>query len=113
MIKSNHDNRKHRNGFGRRGPVFEVKCWRLAVTISWCISWFITTKGFELIQISSKNWWEEVMATDDEEISLVPNYFAEFPNSLLHNAEIRNNFLERCCIIFGGRRRTKTMRALI
>ena len=53
------------------------------------------------------------MATDDEEISLVPNYFAESPNSLLHNAEIRNNFLERCCIIFGGRRRTKTMRALI
>ena len=112
MIKSTHDRWNHRNGFGRRGPVFEVSCWRLAVPFSWCTSWFIATKGISLIHIYSKTWWEEVRSTDNTGIILVSNYSTAFENNLLSNVESCNNFLESCCIIFGGRWRTKMTREL-
>ena len=54
IIKSLHDRQNHRTDFGIRGPGFEVNFWRLAVLLSWCLSWFITTKGVKLTHISSK-----------------------------------------------------------
>ena len=80
MIKSPCDSKNHRTGFGRRGPGFEVNYWRLAITLSWWINWFITTKGIGLVHIYSKNCREEVRATDDAGISLVSNYPKTFSN---------------------------------
>ena len=91
MNKSPHDIWNHRTGFGRRGPGFEVRFWRLDVSLSWWISWFITMKSVELVHIYSKNWWEEVRATDDAGISLVSNYLTEFTNNILSNVGICNN----------------------
>ena len=73
MIKSTHDNRKHRTRFERRCMVFEVNCYKLAIPLSWFISWFITMKGVELFNIYSKTWWEEVRSTDDAGIRIVSN----------------------------------------
>ena len=60
-----------------------MSCWRLAVTISWCISWFITTKGNELIRLYSKTLWEEFRAADDAGISLVSNPSTLFTSNIL------------------------------
>ena len=57
--------------------------WRLDVTLSWWISWFITMKGVEMIHIFSKTWWEGLWATDDAGISLVFNTSTSFANTLL------------------------------
>ena len=51
MIKYNYDIWNHRTDFGRRGPGFEVICWRLTVPPSWWISFFFTMKGVELIDL--------------------------------------------------------------
>ena len=91
MIKSPFGSLNHRNGFGRRGPVFEVIWWRLDVTLYWWISWFITMEGVELVHLSSKTWWEEVRATDNTGINLVSNYSTEFINNILYYTEIFNN----------------------
>ena len=88
---------------GRIGTGFEVSCWRLAVTLSWLISWFITMKGVELIHRSYKTYWEEFMAADDAGIILVSNYFAEFSNTLLYHAKSCNNWMDIFCIIVDGR----------
>ena len=80
---------------------FEVNFWRLDITLYWCISWFITIKDVELVQISSKTWWEEVRATDDAGIILVSNPSIEFENSHMSNAESCNYWLETLCIIVG------------
>ena len=56
MIKSPNDSRNHRNGFGGRGPLFEVNFLSLSVLLSWWIIWFITIKVVYLAHISSKNW---------------------------------------------------------
>ena len=53
-------------------------CWMLVVALFWWLSWFITMKGVELVQIYSNNWWEEVRTTDDAGISLVCNSLTEF-----------------------------------
>ena len=52
------------------------------------------------------------MATDDAGIILVSNPSTEFANILLYNADICNNWLDSCCIIFGEILRIKIMRAL-
>ena len=103
MIKSPHDSWNYRTGFGRRGTGFEVICWRLDVPISWWISWLITTKGIELIHLSSKNWWEEVRAMDDAGIRLVTNTPTAFTNIFLSHADRFNNWMESWCIIVYGR----------
>ena len=74
MIKSLRDSWKHRTCFGSRGYVFEVIFWRLAVPLYWWLSWFLTMKGVEFINLSSKTWWEKFRATDDTDISLVSNH---------------------------------------
>ena len=71
MIKSPHDSWKHRTGFGRRCPLLEASCWRLAVTLYWGIRWFVTMDGIALIHLFSQTLFEEVRATDDAGISLV------------------------------------------
>ena len=91
MIKSTHDSQNHRTIFGRRSPGFELNLWRLAVTLSWWISWFITMKEVELVNIYYKTWWEEVRDKDDSGISLMYNYSTESANSILSNAESCNN----------------------
>ena len=111
MIKSPHDRQNNRTGFGRRCIRFEVNWWRLAVTISWWLSWFIATNCVELVHISHKTGWEEVRDTDYTGISLVYNSSTEFSNNLLSNAENRNDWLESCCIIFSGIQNTKRTRA--
>ena len=112
IIESPHDSWKHRNVFGRRGPGFRVRYWRFNVTLSWWLIWFITMKGVGFIHISSNNRWEEFRSTHDSWIVLVSNTSTEFTNNLLSHSEICNNWLVRCCIIVGGRWRTKMMRAL-
>ena len=112
IIKSTHDSWNHRTGFGRRITVFEVSCWRLAVPLSWWISWFLTMKGVELINIYSKTWLEESRATDDSGISLVYNSSTQFTNNLLSHAESCNNCLESCCKIVDGIRRNKITREM-
>ena len=112
MIKSPHGRWNHSTSFGRRVTVFEVNFWMLDVPLYWCISWFVTMKGVELVQISSNTWWEEVRTTDYASISLVSNSSTSFANSLLSNAEICNKCLGGFCIIVGERWRTKTMKVL-
>ena len=112
LIKSTHDRWNHRTGFGKIGPGFEVSCWRLAVSLSWWISWLITMNEVEFIHMYFKTWWEEFRATDDAGIRLVYNPSAAFENNLLYHAEISNNCLESCYIIVGVIRRTKKMIAL-
>ena len=107
MINYSHDSWNHRTGFGRRGPGFEVNCLRLSIPFSWCIKWFITSKGVELVHFYSKTWWEEIRAKDDSGISLVSNSFTEFGNNVLSNAKSCNKCLESCCIIVDEIRRTK------
>ena len=112
MIKYPHDSWNHRADIGRGGSGFEVSCCRLGVTLSWWFIWFFAVKGVELINLSYKTWWEEFMSMDDAGISLITNTSAEFANTLLSPVESCNNWLERWCIIFYGRRGTKIMRAL-
>ena len=112
IIKSTHDIWNHKTGFWRKNTGFEVSCWRLALPISWWISWFITMKGVEYIHLSSKTRWEEFRATDDSVIILVYNPSTAFTNNLLYHAKICNSYLETWCIIIGGRWSIKTMRAL-
>ena len=112
MIKSHHNIWNQKNGFWKRGPGFEVRFWRLAVTLYWWLSWFITTKGVEFVHLSSKTWWEEVRATDNLGISLVSNYFTEYANNLLSNVNIYNKCLYDFCIIVDGIWGTKMMREL-
>ena len=112
MIKSPHDIWNQRTFFGRRGPVFEVRWWRLAVKLSWWISWFTTIKGIKLVHISSKTWREEVRAVDNSGIILLSNSSTAFINNLLSNAESFNNCMESFCINFLDRWGTKMMRAL-
>ena len=107
MIKSSHDSWNNRAGFGRGGPIFEVKWWKLAVTLSWYLSWLFTSKGVEWINISSKTWWEEFRAMNDSGISLLSNPSKGFSNTLLSKVERFNNWLESCCIIVNGRQSTK------
>ena len=73
MINYPHDIQNHRAGFGKRGTGFEVNFWRLTVPLSWWLSWFITKMGVELVNFSSKTWWEEFWATDNSGIRLVSN----------------------------------------
>ena len=89
-----YDIQNHRNSFGGRCPLFEVKCCSLAVTNSWWIKCFVTTKGVELVHISSKNFWKEVRSTDYAGVILDSNYTKSFINSLLSNANIWNNWLD-------------------
>ena len=91
MIKSTHDILNHRTGFGGRYPGFEVIWQRLAVSLSWWISWFFNTKGVALIHIYYNNWWEEFKATDDAGISLVYDPSTSFANTLISHAERCNN----------------------
>ena len=111
IIKSPRDSWNHRTGFGRRVSVFEVSWWSLAVKLTWRLIYFFIMKGFGPIHLYSNNWWEEFRATDDAGIRIVSNPSTEFGNTLIYNADRCNNYLERCCILFGGRRRTKMMRA--
>ena len=74
-------------GVERRGPVFELSYWSLSVTLSWRLIWFFTTKGVEMIHLSSKSWWEEFRATDDSGIILVSNPSTEFANTILSHVE--------------------------
>ena len=112
MIKSPHDRWNHSTSFGRRATVFEVNFWMLYVPLYWCISWFVTMKGVELVQISSNTCWEEIRTTDYASTSLVSNSSTAFANSLLSNAGICNKCRGGFCIIIGGRWRTKTMKVL-
>ena len=112
MIKSPYDSWNHRPDFWTRGPVFEGICWRLAVSLSWFLSQIITIKGVELICLYYKTSWEKCRVRYDAGISLVSNPSAFSENNLLSNAEIYNNYLSSCCIIFGRKWRTKMMRAM-
>ena len=93
VIKSPRGSWNHRDGFGRRGPGFEVSFWRLDVPFSWWFIWFFNMKGVELIHISSKTWWYKFRATYDAGISLVSNTSTSFANTLLSHAESCNNWL--------------------
>ena len=78
MTKSPHDRQNHRIGFGRRGPVFEVSCCRLAVTLYWWISWSITTEGVELVHLYSKTGWEKWgphMMQESALCTILPQHF--------------------------------------
>ena len=108
MIKSPCDSWNHSTGLGGRG----TGCWRLDLPLSWWLIWFFAMKGFELINISSETWWEELRATDDVGINLVLNPSTSFANTLTYHAEIYNKCLDRCCIIVDGILRTKVMRVL-
>ena len=78
MIKAHRDRQNHSTGSGRRGTVFELNCCRLTVTRSWWLSCFIIMKGIGLVHISTKAWWEEVIATYGAGVSLVYNYFTSY-----------------------------------
>ena len=78
MIKYLHYSWNHKTVFGRRGAIFEVIWCRLAVPLSWWISWSVATKGVEFIHLYYKTWWEEFRAKDDSGISLVSNPSTEF-----------------------------------
>ena len=112
IIKYPHDSWNHRAGVGRRGYGFEVRLWRLDVTLSWRFIWFFTMKGIETIHISFKTCWEEFRATDDAGISLVCNPSTSFENILLFHVESCNNWLEICCIIVDGILSTEMMISL-
>ena len=112
MIKFPHDIWNHRVGSGRRGTGFEVSFRRLAVPLSWWLLWFVTMEGIALIHLSPKTWWEEFWITDYAFISFISNSSTAFTNNFLSHAEICNNWLESCCIIFAGRRMAEMMRAL-
>ena len=112
IIKSPRGSWKHRDLLGRRCPVFEVSCWRLAVPLSWWLNRLFTITGSELIHLYYKTWWAEFRAMDEAGISLVYNSSTVFANSPLSHAEICNNYRERCYIIFDGRWRDTTMRVL-
>ena len=71
VINLPHNSWNHRTGFERRGPGFELRWWILAVPLPWWISWFITMKSVELINLSYKAWWEEYRSTKDAGIILV------------------------------------------
>ena len=86
MIKYTNDCWNHRAGVGRRSHWFEVIFWRLAVTLSWRFIWFFNIEGVELINLSSKTWWEEFRATDDAAVILVSNPSTVFTNTLLYHA---------------------------
>ena len=111
-INSPHNSWNHRPGFGGRGTGFELIFWRLDVTLSWWLSWFITMKGVALFHLYSTTWWEEVRDMDDSCIRLVYNSSTEFTNNILLNAESCNNWQGIFCINICGRRSTKMMRVL-
>ena len=70
--------------------LFEVNFWRLAITLSWWISCFITTKGIKLFSLSYQTLWEEVRTTDDVGINLVSNYSTVFKNySLVERGDLQ------------------------
>ena len=112
MIKSPHDIWNKRSGFRRICPGFEVRWWRLAVILSWWISWFITMEGVEFIYLYSKTWWKEFRAKDDVGIIIVSNPSTAFKNTLLSHVERCNNWMESFCMIVSGTWRTKMSRAL-
>ena len=112
MINFTHDSWNHRVGYGRRGPVFEVSFWRLAVPFYWCLFWFVIINCIELIHISPKTWWELFWTTDDACISFVSNSSTSFTNTLFSRAEIWNKWMDSFCVIVAGRWRTKIIRAL-
>ena len=87
MFKYSHDVLNHRAGVGRRGSGFEVSYWSFYVPLSWCINWFVTTKGVGSNNISSKTLWEEFRATDDADIRLVSNPSTSYANTLLIHAD--------------------------
>ena len=107
IIMSPYDSQDHMYGFGRRGTGCEVNCWRFSVPLYWWISCFITMKGVELVNISSKTWWDEFRATIDTVISVVSNSSTAFSNNILSNYEVFRNSLKSCCVIIGGRSITK------
>ena len=80
--------------------------------ISWWTSCFITMKGAELIRLYYNTWWEEVRAIYSACIILVYNSSTVFANYLLSNVEICNNWMDSCCIIVGGKWRTKMTKEL-
>ena len=112
MINYPHDRWNHRTGFGKIGPGLEMICWRFSVPIYWWLGWFFTINVIELVCLYYKTWWEEVMDTYNAGISLVSNSSTALSNNLLSNVERCNNWLESCCIIFGGILRTKIINAL-
>ena len=112
IIKFPHDSWNHRVSSGRRGPGFEVIYRMLAVPFFWWLFCFVTMKCIELIHFSPKTWWEEFWTTDDVHIRFVSNYSTTVTNNILSHAEIWNNWLESCCIIFSERWRAEMMRAL-
>ena len=112
MIKSPRDSLNHRTVLGSRHPGFGVSWRRLDVPLSWWIIWFITTKGVEFINISSKICEEEFRATYDAGTRVFPNPSTAFSNTCLYHAESCNKWLESCCIIVDGIWRTKMTRAL-
>ena len=104
VIESTHDSLNHRTGIGKRGAGFEFNWWRLYVPISWCLRWFITIECIELVNIFPKTGWKEVTITNDARVSLISNYSTVFANIFLSYIKGYNEFLERHCIIVGGRR---------
>ena len=88
VIKSLRNSLNRRSGVSRRGPIFEVSCWRLAVPLSWWFIWLFTMKGVELIHLYSETWREEFRATDGAGTSLVSNTSTAFVNTLLYHEEI-------------------------
>ena len=83
MIKSPRDSWNHRVGFGRRGPGFEVSCWRLDVPLYWWFIWFITMKCIGLINLSPKIWWGRGWTTNDAGIILLYNSSTVLPALVL------------------------------
>ena len=112
MIKYRCDSWNLRTAFVRRGPVFEVWFLRLALPLSWWLSWFFTMKGVEFIHLTSKTWWEKLRANYYACISLVSNTSTSFTNNRMSHAESYNNWLESWCIIGDERWRINMMREL-
>ena len=103
-IKPPQDIQKQSNCFVRRVPGFEVNCRKLAIPLSWWLSWFITMKGIELINLYSKTVWNYFRSADDSGIIIVSNYSTETTNNLLSNVDSCTECTESYCInVFGIR----------
>ena len=112
MIDFPQDRQNHRTDLGSRGVILEYNWQRLAVTLSWWLSWIIAMNCIEYTNIYTKTEWEKVRTTNDTRVNLESNSSIEFENNILYNMDILNDWMYICCIIFGLIWSTKRMGGL-
>ena len=111
IINSHHDIWNHRTGIWIRGKGFKVNWCSLVVPLAWWFIWFVTMKLIELIHISPKNEWGHFIITNYAWVILVSKYSTESTDSILHNMDICNEYMQRSCRIIVGIWITKRVRA--